>query len=156
MSPAGGGAHLGLSTSNFYSRLCFVCACLVFYSRRLCLTRFRVIELLRWRGGLWTCSVPTTSDFRIQIFTVVCVCFCFYSHCLCLTHFRDVKHWRREGPKDIAFPLTNFLFLIDLFVYSTFVHIYDQTSAENSDLLGIFFIMTHFFFFFKLICVQNF
>ena len=108
-----------------------------------------VSELLNFQGGGAgdMLSPPTTSDFRVQIFTVVYTCFCFYSRRLCLTHFRDVKHLRREGTKDLAFPLTNFLFLIDLFVYSTFVQICDQTSVENSDLLGIFFIMTHFIFF---------
>jgi hypothetical protein len=99
--------YLGLSSSNFYSRLSFVCDCLCFYSHRSCLTRFRVIELSRW-GGWGHAQPPTTLDFRVQIFTAVYACFCFYSCRLCLTHFREIQHWRREGPKDLASPLTNF------------------------------------------------
>jgi hypothetical protein len=116
--------HHELSSSNFCSRLCFVCACLCFYCRRLCLTRFRVIELSRWGAGDMI-KPPhylglLSSNFYSRLY-FICACLCFYSRRLCLTRFRDVKHWRRVGSKDLASLLTNFLFHIDLFVYSTFV-----------------------------------
>jgi hypothetical protein len=100
---------------------------------------------------------PRTFKFKfLQSFVLRLCLFVVLFPSFVLNPFRDVKHWRREGSKNLASPLTNFLFLIDLFIYSTFVQICDQTSAENCDLLGIFFIMTHFIFFFKLICVQKF